>query len=337
MIGPVMLDLAGLMPEAEDWDRILHPLVGGVILFSRNYASPQQLSALTAVLHGRKPELLIAVDHEGGRVQRFQEGFTRLPAMGDVGRYHDHHPEQAVHWAHAVGQVLAWELLQQGVDFSFTPVLDLDHGQSAVIGTRAFHRDPAVVARLAGALCAGLRESGMIAVGKHFPGHGGVQADSHLDLPVDQRSWEHLQPDLKPFGTLIAAGLEAIMPAHILYPQMDSQPAGYSSFWLQHVLRHTLHFDGVIFSDDLAMNGALGKGSPGQRARAALAAGCDMVLLCNDGSAASQLLQELEQSSLDFSAAQARLQGLRPRRSQARPAPAPTAAYACLQAHALEL
>ncbi len=333
MIGPVMLDLAGLVPDAEDWARILHPLVGGVILFSRNYASPQQLTALTATLHTRKPELLIAVDHEGGRVQRFQEGFTRLPAMGELGRCYDRYPVDALHWARAVGQVLAWELLQRGVDFSFTPVLDVDHGQSAVIGTRAFHRDPGVVAQLAAALCEGLRDSGMIAVGKHFPGHGGVQTDSHLDLPVDERSWEALQPDLQPFEQLIAQGLEAIMPAHILYPRVDSQPAGYSSFWLGQVLRHNLHFDGVIFSDDLSMQGALGKGSPGQRAQAALAAGCDMVLLCNDAPAADQLLQELEQSLPDCSAAQQRLQRLRPRQPLAS---FPGAAYECLQAHAAD-
>lgn len=336
MIGPVMLDMAALMPDSEEWERILHPLVGGVILFSRNYASPQQLIALTSALHARKPELLIAVDHEGGRVQRFQEGFTRLPAMAELGRCYDRQPESALHWAHAVGQVLAWELVQKGVDFSFTPVLDLDHGQSAVIGNRAFHRDPAVVARLATALCEGLRTWGMIAVGKHFPGHGGVQADSHLDLPVDERSWEALQPDLGPFEQLIAGGLEAIMPAHILYPRMDSQPAGYSSFWLKQVLRSTLRFDGVIFSDDLSMNGALGKGSPGQRAQAALAAGCDMVLLCNDAPAADQLLQELEQSPIDHSAAQQRLQRLRPR-SPGHSASGPLAAYECLQAHASDL
>ena len=295
MIGPVMLDIMGLRPVAAERALISHPLVGGLILFSRNFESPVQLGALTAELHDLKPELIIAVDHEGGRVQRFRSGFTELPPMAALGHAFDANRAHALRQARAVGFVLAWELRRHGVDLSFAPVLDVDHKRSAVIGDRAFHSDPEAVALLAAALRTGLREAGFAAVGKHFPGHGFVEADSHHDLPVDPRSLETLeQCDMVPFRHLIAEGLEGIMPAHILYPAIDGQPAGFSSFWLQRVLRGSLNFDGVIFSDDLSMKGALGAGTPAQRGHAALAAGCDMVLLCNDPRAAQQLVAGLE-------------------------------------------
>jgi len=323
VIGPVMLDIAGLRPDAAERDLIGHPLVGGLILFSRNFESPTQLEALTAELHGLKPELIIAVDHEGGRVQRFRSGFTELPPMAVLGRAFDANRAQALRQAQAAGFVLAWELRKHGVDLSFTPVLDIDHKHSAVIGNRAFHSDPEAVALLAAALRAGLRAAGFAAVGKHFPGHGFVEADSHHDLPVDTRSLESLELcDMVPFRRLIAEGLEGIMPAHILYPAIDAQPAGFSVFWLQHVLRSNLGFDGVIFSDDLSMKGALGAGTPAERAHAALAAGCDMVLLCNDPQAALQLVVGLEgfHSPADS------------QRRLARLAPAPLAAREAIEA-----
>ena len=318
MIGPVMLDIVGLRPDPAERTLISHPLVGGLILFSRNFQSADQLEALTAELHDLKPELLIAVDHEGGRVQRFRSGFTELPPMAALGRAFDADRAQALRQAEAAGFVLAWELHRHGVDLSFTPVLDVDHGRSAVIGNRAFHSDPEVVALLAAALSRGLRAAGFAAVGKHFPGHGFVEADSHHDLPVDPRDLEALERcDMVPFQRLIAEGLEGIMPAHILYPAIDAQPAGFSAFWLQRVLRDSLGFDGVIFSDDLSMKGALGAGAPAERARAALVAGCDMVLLCNDAPAALQLVKGLEgfHSPAD---SQRRLAGLAPRPLTAR-------------------
>ncbi len=305
-----MLDIVGLHPDGDESALIRHPLVGGVILFSRNFESPGQLDVLTAELHNLKPELIIAVDHEGGRVQRFRNGFTELPAMAALGLRFDTDRAQALRLAEAVGFVLAWELRLHGVDLSFAPVLDIDHGHSDVIGDRAFHRDPEVVALLASALRVGLRGAGFAAVGKHFPGHGFVKADSHHDLPEDTRSLETLKHlDLLPFQRLIEAGLEGIMQAHILYSAIDAQPAGFSSFWLQQVLRETFGFDGVIFSDDLSMEGALAAGQPIDRAHAALAAGCDMVLLCNDPEAAQQIVAGLAgfQSSPDSQRRLARL------------------------------
>lgn len=291
MSGPVMIDIAGFMPDAREAAMIRNPLVGGVILFTRNYESPAQLRALTGVLHALKPQLLVAVDHEGGRVQRFRPGFTGLPPMGDIGQHFGQGPAEALRAAEAAGFVLAWELRAQGVDLSFAPVLDLDYGHSAVVGNRAFHRDPDAVAQLAGALRRGLHDAGFAAVGKHFPGHGFVETDSHHDLPVDPRSMVALeQDDLRPFQALIKEGLEGIMPAHILYESVDSLPAGFSRFWLQEMLRGRLGFEGAIFSDDLSMKGAVGAGDPAKRARAALKAGCDMVLLCNDPEAAHELL-----------------------------------------------
>ena len=311
-LGLVMLDVEGKSLTGEDQQRLLHPATGGVILFSRNYDSPRQIAELTAEIHAlRDPPLLIAVDHEGGRVQRFREGFTRLPPMRALGDIWDQHPQRARHMAHAAGYVLAAELRACGVDLSFTPVLDLDFGTSAVIGNRAFHVDPQAVCELAVALVEGLRQGGMAAVGKHFPGHGFVAADSHTDVPVDERSYADIkQADLIPFQHLIRHGLSAVMPAHVIYPKVDSKPAGFSSVWLSQVLRGQMHFQGVIFSDDLCMEGASVAGSVVERARAALDAGCDMVLVCNNPSAADELLAQLDRKASPMSLARlARLHG----------------------------
>jgi len=300
-LGPLMLDLAGTEMSAAECELLRHPLVGGVILFSRNYRSPQQLCALTASIRAlRQPELLIAVDHEGGRVQRFQEGFSRIPAMRRLGLAWDRDHAAALAAARDIAYVLASELLACGVDFSFTPVLDLDYGASGVIGDRAFHSDPAAVTQLAGALIAGLREAGMASVGKHFPGHGYVRADSHLALPVDARSLAEIEAaDMAPYRELITRGLAAVMPAHVIYPEVDAHPAGFSSKWLRQILRAELGFDGMIFSDDLSMQGAAVAGGVVARCEAALAAGCDMALLCNAPDAARALLAGLAPHALD--------------------------------------
>ena len=306
-LGPVMLDVAGLELSAAESALLRHPLVGGVILFARNYRSPQQLCALTAAIRAlRRPELLIAVDHEGGRVQRFQDGFSRLPPMRQLGSAWDRDRAAACAAARDIAYVLASELLACGVDFSFTPVLDVDFGESGVIGDRAFHADPGAIAQLAAALIAGLREAGMASVGKHFPGHGYVRADSHLAVPVDERSYAEIEAaDLLPYRELIGKGLSAVMPAHVIYPQIDAHPAGFSSKWLRQILRGQLAFDGMIFSDDLSMEGASVAGGVVQRAQAALAAGCDMVLLCNAPGVAAELLAGLAPGALDARRAEA--------------------------------
>jgi beta-N-acetylhexosaminidase len=290
--GPVFLGVEGPRLSAEDRARLGHPLTGGVILFTRNFESASQLKALTAEIRAlRAPQLLIAVDHEGGRVQRFRDGFTAIPPMRTLGELWEGDVAGAAREAARLGLVLAGELRAHGIDFSFTPVLDLDHGASAVIGNRAFHRNPNAVAHLASALLDGLHAGGMAGVGKHFPGHGHVAADSHTDLPVDERAFAAIAAeDLVPFGALVQRGLEAIMPAHVVYPEVDAEPAGYSRKWLQEILRGRLGFDGLIFSDDLGMAGAAGAGDLVARAEASLAAGCDMVLACNDFAAADLLL-----------------------------------------------
>ncbi len=294
-LGPVMLGLEGWALTAEERELLRHPQVGGVILFARNYQSPEQIMALTDAIHAlRQPRLLIAVDHEGGRVQRFREGFTRLPAVRRLGEIHDQDPQRAKQLARVTGWLMAAELRAVGVDFSFAPVLDLDHGVSSIIGDRAFHHDPEVVADLAHAYRSGMQKAGMEAVGKHFPGHGGIAADSHLELPVDRRPYDALaMADLLAFERMIHYGLAALMPAHVLYPQVDDQPAGFSARWLKDILRRHLEFQGAIFSDDLDMAGAGLAGTPLERARVALAAGCDMVLACNDRAAAVAILKGL--------------------------------------------
>ena len=294
-IGPVMLDVAGTVLTPEDEARLRHPLVGGVILFARNYESPRQLAELTASIHAvRSPSLLIAVDHEGGRVQRFREGFTRIPPMRELGKIWDEHPKRAKHLAQQAGYVLAAELRAHGVDFSFTPVLDVDFGSSGVIGDRAFHSEPQAIADLAHSLLLGLKQGGMHTVGKHFPGHGFVRADSHLEIPVDERTYTDIELcDLIPFRQMVNYGLTAVMPAHVIYPKVDKHPAGFSEIWLKKILRGELGFEGCIFSDDLSMEGATVAGGIVQRASAALNAGCDMVLVCNKPASADELLAGL--------------------------------------------
>ncbi|MBN9123680.1 MAG: beta-N-acetylhexosaminidase [Nitrosospira sp. 56-18] len=294
-LGPVMLDIEGTELTAADKEKLRHPLVGGVILFTRNYASLTQLNQLTAEIHAlRTPSLLIAVDHEGGRVQRFRDGFTRLPPMRELGNAWDEHPDRARHLAQQTGYVLAAELRAAGVDFSFTPVLDIDYGQSCVIKDRAFHRSPQAVTELAHSLASGLKLGGMAAVGKHFPGHGHIQADSHFEMPVDERSYAAIESaDLSPFRKMIGFGLAGIMPAHVIYPAVDALPAGFSTIWLKNILRGELGFEGCIFSDDLSMEGAAGAGGMLQRAQLALQAGCDMILACNNPAGAEALLSGL--------------------------------------------
>ena len=287
-LGPLMIDIVGVELSELDKERLCHPLVGGVILFSRNYASPDRLTRLCAEIHAlRTPRLPIAVDHEGGRVQRFREGFTLLPAMRRLGKLWDTQPAMARETARGVGYVLAAELRTRGVDLSFTPVLDIDYGSSSVIGDRAFHRDSAAVVDLAGALIAGLHQAGMVACGKHFPGHGHVAADSHVAIPVDERSLADMAEDMAPYRRL---KLDGVMPAHVIYPRVDNQPAGFSNLWLK-MLRDEFKFDGVIFSDDLSMQGASVAGGILERVEAAWQAGCDMLLVCNAPDHVGELLE----------------------------------------------
>lgn len=286
--GPLMIDIAGLELTDLDRQRLTHPLVGGLILFSRNYQSPEQLARLTAEVHAlRDSPLLIAIDHEGGRVQRCREGFTHLPPMRRLGELWERNLQEAVEAARNIGYVLAADLRQNGVDLSFTPVLDLDWGRSSVIGDRSFHDDPAVVTELAGALIEGLRRAGMAACGKHFPGHGWAEADSHVAIPVDERSLSEIATDMAPYRQL---KLDAVMPAHIIYPQVDARPAGFSPVW-NRILRDEIGFDGVIFSDDLSMQGASIAGDIVGRATAAWEAGCDMLLVCNAPDAVGDVLE----------------------------------------------
>ena len=286
--GPLMIDIAGTALSATDRQRLCHPLVGGIILFSRNYESRVQIESLCSEIHAlRDPPLLIAVDHEGGRVQRFRQGFTALPPMRRLGDAWDQAPGEALESARTIGYLMAAELRALGVDLSFAPVLDLDWQRSGVIGDRALHSDPDAVVALAGALIDGIHEAGMSCCGKHFPGHGWTEADSHVAIPTDERGLIELEADLTPYRRL---QLDAIMPAHVIYPQVDSRPAGFSPVWMD-MLRNEFEFAGVIFSDDLSMEGAAVAGDIIARAEAATRAGCDMLPVCNAPDAVANLLE----------------------------------------------
>jgi beta-N-acetylhexosaminidase len=295
-LGPVMVDLAAPTLTVQEREMLRHPQTGGVILFTRNYIGIDQLCDLVDEIHAiRRPRLLIGVDQEGGRVQRLRSGFTRLPALRRFGQIYNHERGRALELAESAGWLMAAELRSVGIDFSFAPVLDLDRGESRIIGDRALHRDPEAVAALAQRYMLGMRRAGMAAVGKHFPGHGAVKEDSHTALPIDRRPCADIfAEDMLPFERMIHYGLTGIMPAHIVYACADDQPATFSRYWLTEVLRRWLGFEGAIFSDDLSMKGAEQAGDYGQRAIVALKAGCDMVLACNNPEGAAAALARLE-------------------------------------------
>ena len=293
--GRVMIDVAGLELAAHERRRLEEPACAGVILFARNYDNREQLRALCDQIKSvRDPELLIAVDQEGGRVQRFRKQFTELPAMRSIGALWEIDRERGVQLARDAAYVIASELASCGIDFSFAPVLDIDHGCSPAIGDRAFHSSADAVIELAGAFIGGLAECGMSAVGKHFPGHGAVDVDTHHDTAIDHRTLAQIErQDLRPFAILCKRALAGIMPAHVIYDRLDEHPAGFSSFWLQDVLRGRLGFEGVVFSDDLSMQAASIAGDAPARARAALAAGCDIALVCNAPDDAQAVLRAM--------------------------------------------
>jgi beta-N-acetylhexosaminidase len=290
-----MVDVAGLELTPEDREVLRHPLVGSVILFTRNYASSDQLAKLVADIHAvRSPALVVAVDQEGGRVQRFRAGFSALPAPRRIGHEFDVDAKQGVAFARTMGWLMAAELRAHGVDLSFAPCVDLDLGISEVIGDRAFHSKPEVVAQLALAYMAGMKDAGMAATAKHFPGHGAVVADSHKSLPVDRREWNELGDELLPYRRLIANGIPGVMVAHILFPAVDPKPASLSRRWIQNALREEMRFEGAIFTDDLSMGGAAEFGDIIARADAALSAGCDVLPVCNDRASVAKLLDGLK-------------------------------------------
>jgi beta-N-acetylhexosaminidase len=293
-LGALMLDLEGITLTEAEKKLLVHPHVGGIILFARNYQNAEQVIALVQSIRVLRPELIIAVDQEGGRVQRFREGFVKLPPMKTFGDLYETDPDEARQQSYQCGWLMASEVLATGVDISFAPILDVDCGISQVIGNRAFHATPQIAVKLLREFIRGMHDAGMAATGKHFPGHGSVAADSHLALPIDDREWAAIEAhDLVPFAAL-ARELQGIMPAHVIYSKIDPDPAGFSPFWLQDILRARLQFDGVIFSDDLSMEGAVATGSFSDRANAALDAGCDMVLVCNHRVGALEVLQALE-------------------------------------------
>jgi len=294
-LGCVMIDIEGLVLTQADRKRLLNPLVAGVILFSRHFESVEQLQKLTTEIHQlRHPRLLIAVDHEGGRVQRFRDGFTRLPAMKNLGVLYANNKVEGQAFAETVGWLLATELLVCGVDFSFAPVVDLDYGTSGVIGDRAFAENEQVVADLSFHLMSGMHKAGMAAVAKHFPGHGYIKEDTHTEIAIDNRSFDELsQKDIQPFLHLIANQVESIMPAHVIYPKIDDKPVGFSKKWLK-ILREECHFNGVIVSDDISMLAVTGFGKPSERVLKALESGCDLVLVCNELEAVDEVLSNLK-------------------------------------------
>ncbi len=292
--GPVFTGLSGAELSIEERDLLLHPQVGGVVLFKRNYVDPEQLEALTGTLHALREDLIIAVDQEGGRVQRLDNGFTPLPAAGMLGDLYRDDPEHALEMAGICAWVMAKELHGVGIDISFSPVCDLNRDMGTIIGDRAFHSDPDIVGSMAAAWRHGMGLAGMPATIKHFPGHGGVVADSHLELPQDDRALADIElEDMRPFEHLVSCGAEAVMMAHILFSQIDEAPAGFSRFWIQEMLRRKLDFQGVVFSDDLDMAGASWAGPLEARVRVALDAGCDAVLVCQSLEAIPNLLDEL--------------------------------------------
>lgn len=294
LLGPVIADIAGQSLTDEDITLIQHPLIGGLILFTRNYANPAQLDALVKHIRSVRADIIIAVDHEGGRVQRFRDGFTRIPPMQVFASAYKARAEQTLALACNTGWLMASELRAYDIDISFAPVLDVDDSFSSIIGDRAFSSDPQAVSALAGAFIDGMHQAGMACTGKHFPGHGSVRADSHLELPVDNRSLAAVeQLDLVPFVAL-KNKLDALMPAHILFPEVDDQPVGFSRVWLQTILRNKMAYDGVIFSDDLSMEGAAVAGSFAERAIKAMGAGCDTLLVCNNREATLEVIQALE-------------------------------------------
>jgi len=311
-LGPVMLDIDGLSLTPADRELLREPAVGGLILFSRNYESPQQLTELVDQVRAlRSPPPIIAVDHEGGRVQRFRDGFTAIPPMRVIGRQFRADPKGALELARRAGWLIAAELRACGIDLCFAPCVDLDWGVSEIIGDRAFDARPEVVCELAAEFSRGLRSAGMAAVAKHFPGHGAVVADSHEQLPVDRREYGDLLDDMRPYDKLIDNGLIAgVMMAHIVYSQMDPLPAGFAPFWIQRELRSRLGFDGAVLSDDLSMKATRRYGTMPERARRALDAGCDMILVCNDRDAAQATVRALRDYSNPLSLVRlARLHG----------------------------
>lgn len=311
-LGPVMLDIEGLALSPADRDLLREPAVGGVILFSRNFESVAQLTDLVSNIRAlRRPPLIVAVDHEGGRVQRFRKGFTEIPPMRDIGREFDRDRESGLNVARQAGWLIASELRAAGIDLCFAPCLDLDWGVSEIIGNRAFHRKPDAVAELAEAFSRGLRSAGMAAVAKHFPGHGAVLADSHLRLPVDRRAYGSILDDMRPYERLMSTGVVAgVMLAHIVYQEIDSMPAGFSEYWIQRELRSRLGFGGAVFCDDLSMKATGSYGTMPERARLSLRAGCDMILVCNDRDRAQRAVTALHDYSNPLSLVRlARLHG----------------------------
>jgi beta-N-acetylhexosaminidase len=313
-LGPLMVDIAGTELCDQDIEVLRHPLVGSVLLFTRNYRNPEQVTALCAIRAVRSPHLLIAVDHEGGRVQRFREGFTRLPASRPLGRRFDEDKRDALDLTRSVGWLMASELRAVGVDFSFAPCVDLDYGVSEIIGDRSFHRDPAAAASLATAYMLGMRDAGMAAIAKHFPGHGAVVADSHVALPVDRRKFIDMEGDIQPYRILIDNNLAGIMAAHVVYPEIDELPASLSRRWITDILRADLGFHGCVFADDLSMAGAVAFGDVIERARLAVGAGCDVLPICNDRAAVLAVLEHFKpEVEVTTPASQARLVRMRAR------------------------
>ncbi|MEA3149212.1 MAG: beta-N-acetylhexosaminidase [Gammaproteobacteria bacterium] len=312
-LGPLMVDIAGTELEPEDREVLAHPLVGSVLLFTRNYRDREQLTALCAAIRAvRSPHLMIAVDHEGGRVQRFREGFTRLPASRSLGRRFDEDRRDGLELTRSVGWLMASELRSAGIDFSFAPCVDLDYGVSEIIGDRSFHRNPDTVASLAAAYMVGMRDAGMAAIAKHFPGHGAVIADSHVALPIDRREFVDLEADIRPYRMLIDNNLPAIMAAHVVYPAVDALPASLSRRWITDILRIQMGFHGCVFADDLSMAGAVAFGEVVERARLAYVAGCDVLPICNDRASVLTVLDGFR-PDVGSPASQARLVRMRAR------------------------